>query len=77
MEVIRNENLRFESGNFNSDDPLVGFLYLLMRDHILCGDIESIMKVIEGSKSNSVEYTNGYLAKYAENISNRLRNEKV
>jgi hypothetical protein len=67
----RTENLREESGNFISTDPLVSFLYLLMRDHLPTGDVEELFQTsIE--TPNSL-YTNGWLAKYAENLANGLK----
>lgn len=69
---MRNEQLRIDSGEVNSSDPLVAFLYLLIRDHIVSGDIESIMKEIENTTEDKYVFTNGFIASYAKNIKERL-----
>lgn len=55
-----------------SDDPLVLFLYILMRDHLTPGYVEQIM---EGhvEKRLPASFTNGHLAQYAEHLAKRLR----
>jgi hypothetical protein len=52
------------------DSHLVSFLYELMRDHVPPGVIEEIMRKTMGP--SAVVYTNGWLAKYAEDVANRL-----
>jgi len=68
----RTKELREESGNFVSTDPLVSFLYLLMRDHLPAAKVEEIFQISVASPDSV--YTNGWLAKYAENLANGLRN---
>lgn len=58
----------------STKDPLVSFLYELMRDHVTPGVVEKVM-------SQTVPFTehrlcNGYLASYAEDIAKRLRKGK-
>jgi hypothetical protein len=55
-----------------SSDPLVAFLYLLMRDHLPCGRVEDILEDI-GPAPFGHEFTNGFLAQHAEDIAKRLR----
>jgi len=57
-----------------SKDPVVAFLYLLMRDRLTPGAVESIMEQVEPAKGQRYRFTNGYLARYSKNIRNRLRN---
>lgn len=64
-------NIRERSGSVNSDDPLVAFLYLLIRDHVHPGDIEDLMKKI--TKDETCEFSNGWLAEYARDIASRLK----
>lgn len=65
------EALRKQSGNVTIDSRLVGFLYDLMRDHLPPGVVE---KLVQESEDNStITYTNGWLAKYAEYLANRLQ----
>ena len=71
-----NQGIRDRSGGVNSADPLVALLYHLMRDHLPCGVVEQILRnhVFTGDKD--AEYCNGYLASYAKDIADRLRERK-
>lgn len=62
--------LRERSGDVRSDDPLVSFLYQLMRDHLAVGVVEGLMGEVE--KQPSI-FTNGWLANYAKDLAERLR----
>jgi hypothetical protein len=64
------ESLRDRSGCVEIDSLLVSVLYELMRDHVPPGIIEEIIK--NSSKDTKVLYTNGWLAKYAEDLALRL-----
>jgi hypothetical protein len=64
------ENMRNKSGNVDIDSALVSFLYELMRDHLPPGVVEEI--VLNSIGDSDCKYTNGWLAKYAEDIANRL-----
>jgi len=51
------------------------FVYLLMRDHLPCGEVEAIVQEIEKTglnKTDEVRFSNGYLAEYAQNITSRI-----
>lgn len=63
--------LRKRSGEISSKDPLVAFLYDLMRDHLTVGKVEKL--VSEAEVSSNADYTNGWLAKYAKDVAKRLR----
>jgi hypothetical protein len=65
--------LRDRSGSVDSSDPLVSFLYILMRDHLPIGEIESIMKDHVYKKSKDCQFTNGWLAEYAKDMAKRLK----
>lgn len=66
--------MRERSGNIQIKSKLVSFLYELMRDHLPIGVVE---KIVNSSEDESeVLYTNGWLAKYAEDIANRLSEEE-
>lgn len=56
-----------------SDDPLVSFLYTVMRDHITPGAIENLLQDTEMHVHKGFKFTNGPLAEYAEHIAHRLR----
>lgn len=68
------EQICKRSGEVTIKDPLVEFLYILMRDHLPVGTIEEIvMKHVRGTKT---VYSNGWLAEYAQDVAVRLK-EKV
>jgi hypothetical protein len=54
------------SGNVKSNDPLVAFLYNLMRDHLPTGVVAEIMKAALDNKEDNPTYvfSNGWLAQY-------------
>ncbi len=69
-------NLREASGSVDSDDPVLSMLYSLLRDHVHPGDLETIVAEIERAVNRGdkvTRYTNGWLALYAKNLSERLR----
>ena len=73
MRTKKHQNLRERSGCVDSEDKLVSFLYCLMRDHVVSGDIESIMADLGDDGST---FTNGYLAQHAQDIATRLKERK-
>jgi hypothetical protein len=58
------------SGNVRSDDPLVAFLYLLMRDEMPVGRVDRL--VIEVARHDGFDFTNG-LAQHARHLADELR----
>lgn len=70
---LKNENdaLRERSGNVKINSKLVSFLYELMRDHLPVGTVEELVRASE--QESEVVYTNGWLAQYAEDLANRLK----
>lgn len=70
MKLKSVKRMRKASGSFRSKEKLVGFLYVLMRDHVTAGIIEELM---EGVSNKDCLYTNGWLAQYAEDVANRLK----
>lgn len=71
-----NKKLRQDdSGSVTIQNNLISFLYSLMRDYLPTGTIEKIVQEIENKDLNQpADYSNGWLALYAENIANRLKN---
>lgn len=65
-----NSELRIRSGEVNINDRLTSFLYELMRDHLPLGVVE---KLVRDSLEPDAAYTNGWLAKYAKDLADRLR----
>jgi len=73
VTVSRIVRLRDASGNVISSDPWVNFLYLLMRDHITAGVVEKLIQEAVTKPGMDCAYTNGWLAKYAENLVERVK----
>lgn len=65
-----NDGLRERSGHVEINSKLVSFLYDLMRDHLPPGKVEELVRA---STESEVLYSNGWLAKYAQDIANRLK----
>lgn len=66
--------IRARSGFVDSDDPLVSFLYVLIRDDVVPGRIEEIMKMsMPPAPDEKTEFSNGWLASYAKDIAARLK----
>jgi hypothetical protein len=76
-----NNQLRERSGSINHKGKLVDFLYTLMRDHVPAGNVERLVREAEQGefyRDDSIpgdynEYTNGWLAKYAIDLADRLK----
>lgn len=66
-----NNALRDASGNRKSTDPLVHFLYLLMRDHMPAGTVEGLVR--EAIKNADAKYSNGFIVDYVEHILAQMR----
>lgn len=66
----RVDELREISGEVDDDRKLVSFLYQLMRDHVPPGVVEEIL--LDCMHDGTVEYTNGWLARHAQNIADKL-----
>ena len=64
--------LREQSGQVKCTGRLISFLYTLMRDEITPGKLEALVQVTESEGDCKNLYTNGWLAKYAENLAARL-----
>jgi hypothetical protein len=69
-----NDEMRKESGWVNDTRPLVAFLYTLLRDAITPGKVEEIIEGsdFEGIGRDGCQFTNGWLARYAQNVAERL-----
>jgi hypothetical protein len=67
------EDLRKRSGEISSADPLVGFLYDLIRGHLPAGVVEKL--VMDNTTGEEMLFTNGWLANYAKDLAERLKNK--
>jgi hypothetical protein len=66
--------LRNASGNRESRDPLVLFLYLLMRDKLPTGEVEQlVINTVDAIPKDGILFTNGFLVDYATSITKRLQ----
>ncbi len=66
------DSLRERSGTVQINSKLVSFLYELMRDHLPPGTVEELVRA---SSESDVTYTNGWLALYAQDLANRLKDQ--
>jgi len=74
--IDRNTELRERSGCFNSYDPLTGLFYMLLRDGYISPAIsEELIRSEEDHMNDEKIYSNGWLAKYAQDLSDRLKVE--
>lgn len=64
--------MRQASGEVSDSRRLVKFLYLLARDHMTIGQIESLLDESCFGHGGSVVYTNGWLAEWAKDAADRL-----
>ena len=71
----RNDKLREVSGNIVFNDALTSFLYELIRDHLPAGVVEEIVR--NSVNNTEVLFTNGWLAKYSNNLAEELLNAKT
>ena len=63
--------------NYKTYDPMVVFIYLLMRDYVTPGKVEKAIIDQELAEINGYcILSNGFLARYANDIVDRLRKEK-
>jgi hypothetical protein len=71
-----NRRMRKASGRVNIDSKLVSFLYLLLRDEVTPGYVEELLRKMTNSETGELDvenqYTNGWLALYAQDIAKRL-----
>ena len=66
------KRMRERTGNVADSSKLVSFFYELLRDHLPVGEVERLVLNVTNPKASSCVYTNGYLAKYAQDIVQRL-----
>jgi hypothetical protein len=55
---------------------LVAFFYQLIRDHMPLGEVEKLVRENEIPPEDAVVFTNGYLARYAQECVARLMAEE-
>lgn len=67
---ISNNKIRERSGNVVLQCKTTSLLYSLLRDYVHPGDIENIMQTISNEPT---VYSNGWLALYAQDVANRLK----
>jgi hypothetical protein len=67
-----NEALRLRSGAIVDRDPLVGLFYDLLKMHLLPADVEQLVRDACEKPEQEIIYSNGWLAKYAQDLVARL-----
>lgn len=68
--IQHGDAMRVRSGSVDSEGALIAFLYTLLRDDVTPGRIEEIM--VDVQSVGITEFSNGWLARYAEDIAARL-----
>jgi hypothetical protein len=63
--------VRLKTGGFGTDNALTAFLYELMRDHVVVGNVEEVIRNCPADTSFTL--SNRWLAEYAEWCAERLR----
>lgn len=75
------KRLRKKSGSVKDSRLLVAFLYVLMRDHLPAGVVEGVLLKLSNDNVEDTQHeytlTNGYLAKYAKDIADRLETNRL
>lgn len=72
----RTNKLREVSGTVTYSDPLTSLFYQLMRDEIPAGTLERVVQDVLNEEKECV-FTNGWLAKYANNLAEEIKNANV
>lgn len=72
MHDSRNQRLKEISGNVVMTDSLASFFYSLMRDHVPAGVVEKLVRE-STTGPGECHYSNGFLARYAQNLADELR----
>jgi len=68
----RFKKLRKNSGEVVYTDTLTSFFYSLMRDHLPAGVVEKLVHEVVNEEEERL-FTNGWLAKYAYNLSEQIK----
>lgn len=76
MSEERTKELREASGQVVYSDAITSFLYQLMRDHLPAGVVEKLVREVAAEPEEQV-FTNGWLAKYANNLAEELKNSRT
>lgn len=66
-----NAAMRTRTGEVDDDRRLVAFLYLVARDHVVPGALEELLENLARA-DGPFEFTNGHLARYAQDVAARL-----
>ena len=70
----RTNELREASGRITFNDPLTSFIYQLLRDEMPAGKVEALVRSIVNEGQQEVLFTNGWLAQYANNLADMIKN---
>lgn len=74
--MTENERLIATIGSRTTSDPMVAFLYELLRDHVQPGVMQQVMQNSRqpfDASDDTWVLSNGYLAKYAEYVAESLK----
>ncbi len=57
-----------------NEGKLITFLYILMRDELTPGKVETLVQAVEKIR-NPIKFSNGHLALYAKELLSRMNND--
>ncbi len=72
-QELMDESMMKRSGHVSSKDPLVEFIYALLRDELPADKMEAIVRKIEENPDEEITFTNGWLAKYSKDLALRIQ----
>jgi hypothetical protein len=76
VRIGKNQEIFKENGevSFSASDKLTSLVYEILRDVAPSGAVEGkLRQVEEESIDGEITYTNGWLAKYAKHLADRIR----
>ena len=72
-ELLKYQEKNNKTREYPSSDWLTGMLYTLMRDVVPAGEMERIIQDMEKeNRSGKTTFSNGHLAEYAKELSDRI-----
>ena len=71
----QNNALTLRSGSVERSDRLTSLIYDLLRDHLPAGTLERLVRDLE-QHPGPFKFSNGWLATYAEDLSQRIMGVK-
>jgi len=71
MDTKKRDEMFQRSGEVESTDPLLAFIYVMLRNGAGPGVVHD---ALENMTDGTMRYTNGWLAEYAKYVAEKMRN---